>query len=134
MWMAQRSKTDSAQAPTLAEQGVVTLGGDPVGVYLDGERRWLPVYGPGGYCWRPAAGQRVLVLKAGESQEGSCVVGARQQESDLRPGEVVLTGPDGGGLRLEQGGAVRLTGEVYLGERRLEDMIRKIVGEMLSPL
>lgn len=133
MWTAQRSRQSGTPWSGVADQGRVTLGGDPAGVYLDGERRWLAVYGPGGYSWRPAAGQQVLVLKTGRDGEEPCVVGARQQEAGLAPGETALTGPEGGGVRLEQGGRVRLTGSVYLGDMRLEDVVRKIVSEMLPP-
>lgn len=68
MWTSERNRNLPLREAA-AEIGTVTLGGDPAGVSLGGERRWLTVYGPGGYCWRPTAGDKVLVLKAGA--EGS---------------------------------------------------------------
>ena len=68
MWLSERDIRREQGEPA-AELGVVTLGGDPAGVSLGGERRQLPVYSPGGVTWRPAAGDRVLVLKTGAAGE-----------------------------------------------------------------
>ena len=109
MWTSKRSRRPQA-GETQADMGVVTLGGDPAGVLLGGERRWLPVYSPGGYSWRPGAGDRVLVVKAGGERESPCIVGAVQQGGDLRPGEVRLDGGEGSlflgqeALELKKGG------------------------------
>ena len=62
MWIAEQGRR-RPQADGTALVGRVTLPGDPAAVYLDGERRELPVYGPGGYIWRPAKDQQVLVLR-----------------------------------------------------------------------
>ena len=93
MWMSeQRGKQPIREAA--AELGTVTLGGDPAGVNLGGERRWLPVFTPGGYSWRPTVGDKVLVLKTGSQGENPCVLGTQQQMDDLGPGEVKLKGVD----------------------------------------
>lgn len=63
-----------------ADLGLVTLGGDPAGVYLGGERRWVAVCAPGGYQWRPRTGDKVLVVKAGDQREIPCLAGVRQPE------------------------------------------------------
>ena len=55
MWTANR-KREGRTEECAADQGVVTLGGDPAAVYLGGERRWVSLYTPGGYQWRPKAG------------------------------------------------------------------------------
>ena len=68
MWTSERNRNLPLREAA-AELGSVTLGGDPAGVSLGGERRWLTVYGPGGYRWRPSAGSKVLVLKAGAEGE-----------------------------------------------------------------
>ncbi len=78
MWTSNR-KQDGRTQEAPGDVGVVTLGGDPAGVYLSGERRWVAVYAPGGYQWRPAVGEKVLVLKAGDHQESPCLVGVRQE-------------------------------------------------------
>ena len=68
MWLSRQSRevSRSRQEP---ETGVVTLEGEETAVYLAGERRDLPVLSPGGYCWRPAEGETVLVLKSGADGE-----------------------------------------------------------------
>ena len=91
MWISEREWRRAVQARAAALAGEVTLAGDPAGVYLDGERRALPVFGPGGYVWRPAVGQQVLVLKAGERGEAPCVAGAEcGAQWALEPGEVLI--------------------------------------------
>lgn len=113
-----------------AELGRVTLGGDPAGVTMGGERRWLPVYGPGGYCWRPTVDDKVLVLKTGSQGESPCILGKQQQLDELQPGEVRLTGGESGILlgqdKLELTGAVRING------RTLESIITEIVLELIG--
>ena len=108
--------------------GVVTLGGDPAGVYLSGERRWVAVYAPGGYQWRPAVGEKVLVLKAGDHQESPCLVGVRQSEQQLEPGGVRLSGGEGQIDLCKDG--IRLTGQVWIGEQTLEDYVSAIAREV----
>ena len=82
MWTSERNgKQPVREAP--AELGTVTLGGDPAGVSMGGERRWLQVFAPGGYCWRPTAGEKVLVLKAGSQGESPCILGKEQQLDEL---------------------------------------------------
>lgn len=113
-----------------AEVGLVTLGGDPAGVNLGGERRWLPVYSPGGYAWRPAAGDKVLVVKTGGEREAPCILGRAQQEEDLRPGEVRLNGPDCS-LALRDG-TVDLNGTVWVNGVTLDEYIAMIVAAILG--
>ena len=60
MWTSERSRRPRAEeAP--AEVGEITLSQGTAGVNLGGERRWAALCCPGGYAWRPAAGDRVLV-------------------------------------------------------------------------
>ena len=145
MWTSERRREAPVrEAP--AELGTVTLGGDPAGVSLGGERRWLTVYSPGGYCWRPGSGEKVLVLKAGAEGESPCVLGTVQKEVELNPGEVKLTGGESSVLlgRDElalayQGSAVRLSqcktelaGPVYVNGQELKEYIIQIVMELLG--
>lgn len=132
MWTAEQNRNLRVGEPA-AELGTVTLGGDPAGVSLGGERRWIGVYGPGGYSWRPTAGDKVLVLKAGAEGESPCVLGTVQEgdeEDPLKPGEVRLRGGESalflGQQRLE------LTGELYLNGRPLLDVIQDIVCALLA--
>ena len=129
MWTSERSRLPQSQEPA-AEMGVVTVGGDPAAVELGGERRWLPVCAPGGYSWRPGAGDRVLVLKAGAERESPCILGKVQGEEDEEAGPVRLSGP-GSALALDQG-RVELEGTFYLNGQTLEDYIQRVVAEMLG--
>lgn len=145
MWTSERNRNLPLREAA-AEIGTVTLGGDPAGVSLGGERRWLTVYSPGGYSWRPTAGDKVLVLKAGAEGESPCVLGTVQGTEELRPGEVRLAGGEnavylsqdglkltGGesGLTLKQKRA-DLTGELYINGESLHDIIADVVIELLS--
>lgn len=123
MWVSERTGREPVREAA-AEVGVVTLGGNPAGVNLGGERRWLTVCAPGGYAWCPAEGDRVLVLKAGGEGETPCIVGAVQSQT-LKPGQVCLTGEDCA-IRLEKG-TVELEGEVLVDGMTLEEYIRNIM-------
>lgn len=130
MWTSER-KTDR-RTQEGADLGQVTLGGDPAGVFLGGERRWLPVYSPGGYRWRPGLGDRVLVVRAGCGQEAPCIAGRRQDEGELEPGEVRITGGTGE-LRLYSGGAA-LTGTLTVNGQTLEELIQAAVAQALADM
>lgn len=126
MWTAERNRNLRMGEPA-AELGTVTLGGDPAGVSLGGERRWIGVYGPGGYSWRPTAGDKVLVLKAGAEGESPCVLGTVQEGDDLKPGEVRLSG-GGSSIHLGQS-RLSLSGQVYVNGKSLEKIIREIAAQ-----
>lgn len=91
--------------------GMVTLPGDPAGAWLEGERRGVAVYAPGGYHWMPGLGDEVLVLKSGESGEQPCAVGVPAGWEGLQPGEVLITTGEAS-LKLEPDGTIRITGTV----------------------
>lgn len=131
MWMSERGRMLPVEEPA-AEMGLVTMGGDPAGVYLGGERRWMPVCCPGGYSWRPAAGDKVLVLKAGAERESACILGMARTGTDLQPGEVRLTGTDSA-VTLRSG-QVRLDGTVMINGTDLETYIRNIVAAILAAM
>ena len=145
MWTSERSRNLPVREAA-AELGTVTLGGDPAGVSLGGERRWLTVYSPGGYSWRPTAGDRVMVLEAGAEEESPCIMGTVQNGRELKAGEVRLTGgvceimlgQDGLRLTNERGGLeltedrTELTGEVYINGKTLRSLIREIVISLLG--
>lgn len=89
MWLSRRERRQSRYGGALT--GPVTVSGRDVGAWLEGERRGVAVYAPGGYHWAPAPGQEVLVLKTGERGEQPCAVGVADR-SGLKPGEVLITG------------------------------------------
>lgn len=128
MWTSDRRRDH--QRSWAMETGEVTIPGDPAGVYLSGERRQLAVYAPGGYVWRPALGQRVLVLKAGSEQEEGCLTAARQDpEQDLQPGEVRVFSQGGARITLDRQGQVLLEGELFLNGLSFREAVEKIVRE-----
>lgn len=130
MWTSERSRNPMAGEPA-AELGAVTLGGDPAGVSLGGERRWLNVYGPGGYSWRPTTGDKVLVLKAGAEGEVPCILGMLQDGDGLRAGEVRLKGGGDSSIFLGQD-RLELRGSLYLNGQPLYDVVRDIVVALLA--
>lgn len=134
MWTSER-RLDGRREEAPADLGMVTLGGDPAGVYLGGERRWVAVYAPGGYQWRPKAGDQVLVVKGGAGRESPCLVGTRQKEpkeEELKAGEVKIQGGRGE-IHLCQSG-VALRGGVTVDGEALEGMIERIVVRVVSAM
>ena len=102
MWISRRKETRQTER---AQVGNVTV---------EGERRDLPVYGPGGYVWRPSQGQEVLVVKAGADGEQPCVAGARGSlEVNLAPGEVYIHS-GGGSIFISNGGVISMSGLVLV--------------------
>lgn len=142
MWTSNRKREGLSQE-CAADQGIVTLGGDPAAVYLGGERRWVSLYAPGGYQWRPKAGDKVLVVKAGDHREIPCLVGKRpdvlSEEDELSPGSVRIhsgTGVvllDEEGLTL-QGDEVALEGDITVNGQSLQSYVQNIVYQVLASM
>lgn len=112
MWLSSRARARHGPED-VAEVGRVTLEGDPAGVYLSSERRSLPLFGPGGYFWRPTKDQEVLVLKTGRDGESPCIVGARCGDPGvvLSPGEALITnGAQTAAVWLRDDGSVEISG------------------------
>lgn len=131
MWLSQQRR-DLTRRENTAETGKVTLGGDPAGVYLSGERRSVRVYSPGGYQWSPTPGQDILVLKTGADGESPCAVGIRQ-EAEISPGEVRISNADGSvQVFLKQDGTLALRGVVTVNGTDLEELIKNIAQDVLS--
>lgn len=123
MWTSKQTGR-CARTQETADLGVVTVSGQEAGVYLSGERRWLSVLAPGGYCWRPGTGDSVLVMKAGADGEMPCIVACQQEQpEDLQPGEVELFSR-GCSIRLSNAGDICLEGQVRVNGEKLEDMIQ----------
>ena len=142
MWTSNRKREGLSQE-CAADQGIVTLGGDPAAVYLGGERRWVSLYAPGGYQWRPKAGDKVLVVKAGDHREIPCLVGKRpdelSEEDELPPGSVRIHSGTGvvllneEGLTL-QGDEVALEGDITVNGQSLQSYIQNIVYQVLASI
>jgi len=125
MWMSQREKQGRKQE-SASDMGVMTMGSEPA-VLMGGERRWAQVCTPGGYRWRPAPGDQVLVIKAGDEQESPCVAGVCQQQDQAPPaGEVHISGGDGQ-VKLTAKG-VELEGDIYINGKPLAQAVKEILG------
>lgn len=113
MFLSRQKRSEAPES--LALTGPVTVPGDPVGAWLEGERRAATVYAPGGYHWRPAEGQEILVLKAGACGEKRCALGVPQstENLELSPGEVAVTAGNAV-IRLKPDGTVKLTGRLVV--------------------
>ena len=138
MWTSERRRELPVREPA-AELGEVTLGGDPAGVSLGGERRGLEVYAPAGYHWTPQPGQRVLVIQG--DGEVPCIVGVRQ--GTAQPDSVGISADSvsvGGqsvsiqaaGSAAGGGQSVELQGQVFVNGETLESLIARIVAAMLG--
>lgn len=109
MFLSKRESQGKTRGTALT--GPVTLPGEAAGAWLEGERRALTVYAPGGYHWVPALGDEVLVLKAGERGESPCAVGTLAGGQGLRPGEVLITAGVAS-IKLGLDGQVAVTGNL----------------------
>lgn len=127
MWTSKPAPRLPSEEPW-ADTGTVTLGGDPAAVSLGGERRQVPVYAPGGYQWRPAAGDQVLVLKAGAQRESPCVAGVCCQSGELSPGEVRISSGSGQ-LRLRDG-RIDIQGQLWVNGETLEDLVERLATQI----
>ena len=120
MWLSERQRS-APEREEPASLGLVTLEEGGAGVYLPGEKRNLPVTGPGGYCWRPSLGQQVLVIKTGEQGELACVTGTVCPETaGLGPGDVRIYAGNAA-VVLRTDGAIDLQGLVMLNGVPMED-------------
>ena len=131
MWTSDRGRKRAVEEYA-ADVGEVTLEEEPLGVYLEGERRWAGIYSPGGYRWRPAQGEQVLVLKAGAEREQPCIVG-RHQDGELEPGEVEISSGTGKSVICLCGdGELALNGWVTVNGIGLEELIASIVKQFVG--
>ena len=119
MWLGKQGRLRRESGG--AELGVTSIPGTETAVLAGGESRALPVYGPGGYCWIPEAGESVLVIQGGPGGEEQCVAGAAQREAPegLGPGELCLRSGTAAVI-LRKDGSILLRGTVQVeGELRL---------------
>lgn len=112
MWLAERTKI--SLSGTDADFGVTSIAGERAGVVTRGERRALPVYGPGGYFWMPESGSAVLVIKGGPGGEEACAAGTKMPPAPagMRPGEVYIRSSGGASAYLKNDGSMELRGSV----------------------
>ena len=117
MWIGEKiaGSTRAREDSTAADLGITTIGGREVAVETRGEDRGLPVYGPGGYCWQPKAGDKVLVIKGGVTGAEQCVAAAEQDEAPegMEPGDVCIRSGDAS-FYLHSDGRIDLNGVLYI--------------------
>lgn len=114
MWLSQNLVRGTSVQEKL-QPGVVTVGGASPAVLTDGEKRNLKILSPGGYFWRPATGEKVLV----SGDDGGCVLGKLQEAPALAPGEIrIVTGA--AIISLLPSGEIHLTGDIYLNGEKWE--------------
>ena len=120
MWLSGQHKRPADQGE--GQVGVITMSGKETAALLDCERRGLQIYSPGGYTWTPKVDSRVLVIQG--RGEIPCVAGALQEAVTVKsPGDVTAEGEN-----------IRLMGQVYVKEEKLEELIARIVMMILGGL
>ena len=139
MWLSGQHKRPADQGE--GQVGVITMSGKETAALLDCERRGLQIYSPGGYTWTPKVDSRVLVIQG--RGEIPCVAGALQgsqvpDQVGVKAKELSLEGeavtvPSPGDVTAE-GENIRLMGQVYVKEEKLEELIARIVMMILGGL
>ena len=111
MWISKRISSAVQNEP--AAVGEVTIGGASVGVVSGAERRGIPVFAPGGYFWKPTAGESVLIIKCGGEV---CAVSTEiaSYPEDMQAGEVYIKSKNGAELRLKNDGTIEIIGTVSI--------------------
>ena len=109
MWLSKM--TARRREPEVGSAAAtVSVGGEAPAVVTDAERRQGRLFSPGGYCWRPAGGETVLVVGGGEP----CVAGTEQHcPVELAPGEVYIHSGKAW-LWLKNDGSVVLSGKLVV--------------------
>ena len=99
----------------------------------------MPLYAPGGYHWRPAAGQELLVIKTGEEGELPCTVGCRAEKPpvSLKSGEVALSAGKSSLVLRNEGktevnGGLAVAGTLTVNGETLESIVTRIVASMMK--
>jgi len=111
MWLSR--KAAGRHEEETATAGSVTIGGDAPGVMTAGEIRGMGVWSPGGYVWRPAAGENVLVIKCGDGQRAVAGRETAAGPEGMKPGEVYIMAK-GASLWLKNDGGIEISGNVNI--------------------
>ena len=122
MWLSKRTTQRPTDDGTIV--GEVTISGERAGVYMGGERRDLPVCGPGGYFWLPKVGDEILVIQCVDGMKICTGLPMREVPEGMEAGEVYIQ-PDGDvAIWLKNDGTMEVRGDVALtGDVRVEGQI-----------
>ena len=114
MWISRMAAAAARETAATAAPGEVTIGGADAGVYTSYEARGAIIASPGGYSWRPGAGNGVLVIK-GASGESYIAGRLDDGSASLGEGEVRMAA-DGSGseVLLRSNGDIVLRGHVVI--------------------
>ena len=126
MWLSGQHKRPADQGE--GQVGVITMSGKETAALLDCERRGLQIYSPGGYTWTPKVDSRVLVIQGSQVPDQ---VGVKAKELSLEGEAVTVKSP---GDVTAEGENIRLMGQVYVKEEKLEELIARIVMMILGGL
>ena len=117
MWLSKKLRENQRQDEAAADLGVTTIGGGKAGVYTRGEVRDLSVCTPGGICWQPCNGDKVVVLKGGPGGEEACILGVQNEENEeevsIADGELYLHSASAS-ICLRNDGTIELTGQLFI--------------------
>ena len=114
MWLAKQAALSDRERQGAVTTGEVTISGESPGAKAAGELRELELAAPEGICWKPRAGQQMLLLHADDGSELAAGVLGQAAPADLAPGELLLTSAGGAVLRLKNDGSIRITGALYI--------------------
>lgn len=112
MWLSQKASSAVNEADTGQGIGQVTIGGEQPGVLTDCENRYLSVASPGGYVWRPKAGQQVLVMKCPDGTNVAAGAVEQSPATELENGEVCIMSDGGAWIAVKNDGSVQVTGSL----------------------
>ena len=110
MWLSKQM-TDTPEN-TASQVGRVTIGGDTGAVYTDSEKRNVVLFTPGGYVWRPSAGQDVMVMKTADGTNGAVGCLSEDIPAGFETGEVYIKSKTGASVWLKNDGRITLSGRV----------------------
>ena len=114
MWLSEKLKEGQRPGGASADLGVTTIGGEKAGVYSRGELREVRICTPGGVCWQPRSGDKVVVLKGGNDGEEVFVLGVEgKNEAQIAAGELLFRS-GGASICLRNNGVIELSGELMI--------------------
>lgn len=113
MWLSQKMTRPPVRTEGLSA-GTVTVGGAEADVLAAEELREVSAAAPGGFAWRPSAGDNVLVMKTEGGQ--SCILGELRNDSPaaLQNGEICLYSAGGAKIVLHNDGRIELCGVLWI--------------------